>query len=289
MAEILKGIEVANAMKEKLIRKREDMVAAGVTPCLAIVRVGESPDDLYYEEGVLKRFAAIGIEVEVNAFPEDISQEAFEQEFKSINDDDNVHGILLFLPLPKTLDEDAIKKIINPDKDIDCMCSENFAKVFSGGKGGYAPCTPRGVIELLKHFDVPLRGSDVVLVGRSMVVGKPLAMLMLEENATVTICHAKTKNLSAICHRADIVLAAVGRPKMITKEFIKQGAVVIDIGINIDENGKLCGDVDFDEVSEIASKITPVPGGVGTVTTSILAMHTLKATQKFIDKKRRNT
>ena len=285
MAEVLKGIEVANAMKEGLILRNEELIAKGVTPCLAIVRVGERPDDLAYEGGVLKRFGGIGIKVAVNVFPEDIKQEAFEDEFKKINDDENVHGILLFRPLPKTLNEDPVKKLIDPDKDVDCMCSENFAKVFSGDKSGYAPCTPRGVIELLKHFDIPLSGSEVALVGRSMVVGKPLAMLLLGENATVTICHTKTKDLPAVCKRADIVIAAAGAAKMIKKEFVRPDAVVIDVGINVNDRGEMCGDVDFDEVSEVASKITPVPGGVGTVTTSVLAMHTLQAAEKKVAEK----
>ena len=277
MAEVLKGIEVANAMKERLSAENAALIAKGVAPCLAVVRVGERPDDLAYERGALKRFEGLGIAVRVFAFPEDIGQDEFKSEFEKINGDKNVHGILLFRPLPKTLDEAAILKIIDPEKDMDGMCETNIAKVFAGDESGYAPCTPEGVIELLKHFEVPLKGSKVTLVGRSMVVGKPLAMLLLKENATVTICHTRTADLAAECKAADILIAAAGSAKMIKPEHVKEGTVVIDVGINVDEEGNLCGDVDFEAVEPLASMITPVPGGVGSVTTSILAKHTLKA------------
>ena len=277
MAVVLKGIEVANAMKEKLSDENAALIAKGITPCLAIVRVGERPDDLAYERGALKRFEGLGMAVRVSAFPENISQGEFEMELKKINDDDSVHGILLFRPLPKHLDEDAILKIIDPAKDMDGMCDGNIAKVFAGDESGYAPCTPGAVIELLKHFGVPLKGAKVTLVGRSMVVGKPLAMLLLKENATVTICHTRTVDLAAECRAADVLIAAAGAAKMIKAEHVREGAVVIDVGINLDEEGNLCGDVDFDAAEPLASMITPVPGGVGSVTTSILAMHLLKA------------
>jgi len=282
MAEILKGMEVANAMKERLIAENEALIAKGVTPCLAIVRVGERPDDLAYERGALKRFEGLGVKTCVSVFPEDIAQGDFETEFKKINGDPCVHGILLFRPLPKHLDEDAILKIIDPEKDMDGMCDTNIAKVFAGDESGYAPCTPEGVVELLKHFEIPLKGSKVVLVGRSMVVGKPLAMLLLKENATITVCHTRTADLAAECKAADILIAAAGAAKMIKAEHVKEGAVVVDVGINVDEEGNLCGDVDFEEAEPLASMITPVPGGVGSVTTSILAMHTLKAAGKLL-------
>jgi len=275
-------MEVANAMKERLIAENADLIAQGVTPCLAIVRVGERQDDLAYERGALKRFEGLGIAVKVSVFPEDISQADFETEFKKVNEDASVHGILLFRPLPKSLDENAVLKMIDPEKDMDCMCDTNIAKVFAGDESGYAPCTPEGVVELLKHFEVPLKGSKVTLVGRSMVVGKPLAMLLLKENATVTICHTRTADLAAECRAADILIAAAGKAKMVTAEHVKEGTVVIDVGINVDDEGNLCGDVDFEAVEPLASMITPVPGGVGSVTTSILAMHTLKAAAKTL-------
>ena len=282
MAELLKGIEVVNAMKDKLIEKNNELIGKGVTPCLGIVRVGERPDDLSYEKGALKRFEGLGIKVEVFAFPESITQEDFEREFKKVNDNKAVHGILLFRPLPKSLDEEPIKRIINPEKDMDCMCADNIAKVFMGDETGYAPCTPVAVMEMLKHYEIPLKGSKVSLVGRSMVVGKPLAMLLLKEHATVTICHTRTVDLPGECQKGDIVIAAAGVAKMVKKDFIRQGAVVIDVGINVDDSGNLCGDVDFAEAEQAASKITPVPGGVGTVTTSVLAKHVLKAAEKTL-------
>ena len=277
MAELLKGIEVAKAMKEDLAAENAALIEKGVTPCLSIIRVGERPDDLAYERGALKRFEGLGMAVRVSAFPEDIGQDEFKAEFEKINGDADIHGILMFRPLPKHLDEEAVIKIIDPEKDMDGMCDTNIAKVFAGDESGYAPCTPEGVIALLKHFDVPLTGKKVTLVGRSMVVGRPLAMLLLKENATVTICHTRTADLAAECRAADILIAAAGSAKMINAEHVKEGTVVIDVGINVDEEGNLCGDVDFEAIEPLASKITPVPGGVGSVTTSILALHTLKA------------
>ena len=285
MAELLKGIEVVNGMKQQLIDKNNELIAAGVVPCLNIVRIGERPDDLSYERGALKRFEGLGIKTQVSVFPESITHEEFEKEFKKINDDPNVDGILLFRPMPKHINEDAIMNTYDYEKDMDGMCSENAFKVFAADESGYAPCTPTAVIELLKHYGIELKGKKVTLVGRSMVVGKPLAMLLLKENATVTICHTKTADLAMECQQADIVIAAAGAAKMIKAEHIKAGTVVIDVGINVDEEGNLCGDVDFDGVEPIASKITPVPGGVGTVTTSILAKHVLKAAQKRKEKK----
>jgi len=282
MAELLKGMEVANAMKETLAAENAALIAKGVTPKLAIVRVGERPDDLAYERGALKRFEGLGIAVQVSVFPEDIGQAEFEKEFAKINEAGDVHGILLFRPLPKTLNEEPILKIIDPEKDMDCMCVANIAKVFAGDESGYAPCTPEGVIELLKHFEVPLKGSKVTLVGRSMVVGKPLAMLLLKEHATITICHTRTVDLAAECRAADILIAAAGAAKMIKADYVKEGAIVIDVGINVDDEGNLCGDVDFEAVEPLASKITPVPGGVGSVTTSILAKHVLRAAGKVL-------
>ena len=280
MADLLKGMEVVNGMKERLIEKNNELIAKGLTPCLNIVRIGERPDDLSYERGALKRFEGLGIKTVVSVFPEDITQEDFEKEFIKINEDKSVHGILLFRPMPKHIDEGRIEKIFDPEKDMDCLCMENIAKVFAGDESGYAPCTPMAVMLMLKHYNIELKGKKVALIGRSMVVGKPLSMLLLKEHATVTICHTRTVDLVAECQQADIVIAAAGAAKMVKAKHIKPGTVVIDVGINVDEDGNLCGDVDFAEVEPLASKITPVPGGVGTVTTSVLAMHTLKAAEK---------
>ncbi len=282
MAQILKGIEVVNGMKDSLIAKNKELIEKGVTPCLNIVRIGKNEDDLSYERGALKRFEGLGIKVQVSIFDENITHDEFEKEFIKINENKNVHGILVFRPMPKHIDEEKIKKLINPIKDIDCMCYENIAKVFTGDKSGYAPCTPTAVVELLKYYDIKLNGKKAVIVGRSMVVGKPLSMLLLNENVTVTICHTKTKNIYDECKNADIVIAAAGVPKLITDNYVNEDTIIIDVGINVDENGKLCGDVDFDKVSPKVSKITPVPKGVGTVTTSILALHVLKSAENSL-------
>ena len=280
MAELLKGIDVVNGMKDKLVARVEELKKVGISPCLGIVRIGERPDDLSYERGAIKRCEGIGLECKVFSFPEDIDNDKFADEFKKINDYKSVHGILVFRPMPKHIDEDRIKAIIDPKKDMDCMSDVNIAKVFAADESGYAPCTPRAVMEMLKHFNIELKGKRVTVVGRSMVVGKPLAMLLLREHATLTICHTRTVNIEDECKRAEILIAAAGVPKMINASFVNKGAVVIDVGINVDENGNLCGDVDFESVEPIAGCISPVPGGVGTVTTSVLAMHTIDAAER---------
>ena len=277
MATVMKGIEVAKAMKESLINEVNLLKAAGINPNLTIIRVGARPDDLAYERGALKRMELTGIGCKVVELPEDISQEEFEREFANVNHDPNVHGILLFRPLPKHLNEEPVKAMINPLKDVDCMCDVNIAKVFAGDQTGFAPCTAEAVVEMLKHFEVSVKGKRVTIVGRSMVVGKPLSMLMLGENATVTVCHTKTENLAEECKRAEILVAAAGKAGMITEDMVSDGIVIADVGINVNEVGQLCGDVDYDSVFEKASMISPVPGGVGSITTSVLAKHVIRS------------
>ena len=281
MAIQLKGMDVANGMKGKLTARVEALKEKGVNPCLGIVRIGERPDDLSYERGAIRRCEGIGLECKVFSFPADIDNDSFLVEFKKINADDTIHGLLVFRPMPNHIDEESVKNIIDPKKDMDCMSDINLAKVFAGDETGYAPCTPRAVIEMLKHFEINLTGKKVTLVGRSLVVGKPLAMLLLKENATLTICHTRTVDIEGECRNAEILIAAAGAAKMIKGSFVKEGAIVIDVGINVDDEGNLCGDVDFDEVEPIAGSITPVPGGVGTVTTSILALHTIEAAERI--------
>ncbi|MEL7608497.1 MAG: bifunctional 5,10-methylenetetrahydrofolate dehydrogenase/5,10-methenyltetrahydrofolate cyclohydrolase [Bacillota bacterium] len=274
---VLKGAEVAASMKEELIREVEEQKLKGISPMLGIVRVGARSDDLAYERGAIKRFADVGIGTKVFEYPETISQEEFIEGFSSINADPSIHGILLFRPLPKHLDEEAVRSLINPLKDIDCMSPINASKVFCGDETGFAPCTPEAVMQLLKHYNINVGGKRVVVLGRSLVVGKPLLMLLLGQNATVTVCHSKTANLKQVCSEAEILISAMGRAKMVTKDYIGKDAVVVDVGINVDNEGKLCGDVDFDSASENASMITPVPGGVGAVTTFILARHVVRS------------
>jgi methylenetetrahydrofolate dehydrogenase (NADP+)/methenyltetrahydrofolate cyclohydrolase len=274
--EILKGLPVANAINEKLI---EELKGMDKVPHLAIIRVGERPDDMSYERGATKKMEKVGFDCTSYTFPADIDNETFQKEFDKINEDDNIDGILLLRPLPKHLDEKAIENRINPNKDLDGISPVNLAKVYAGDTTGFAPCTAEAVIEMLDFAGVDLTGKRVTVVGRSLVIGKPVTMLLMKKNATVTVCHTKTVDMPSVCRNAEIVVAAAGVAKMIDKSFISKDAIVIDVGINVDEDGSLCGDVNFDEVSELASILTPVPGGVGSVTTSVLAKHLMKATK----------
>ena len=271
-----KGMPVVQNLAKQF---EKDILLLGqkeITPKLAIVRVGEREDDLSYEKGILKRFQAVNAIAEVTALPSDINQEQLEETICNLNMDEKIHGILLFRPLPRHLSEERIKHIISPEKDVDCMGIHNMAAVFSGDSSGYPPCTPQAVLEILKYYKPNISGKRAVIIGRSMVVGKPLAMLLLAENATVTICHTKTENLSSECQCADILVACAGVPKMVQENFTNPDQVVIDVGIHLNQ-GKLCGDVDYETVSPCVSAITPVPGGVGTVTTSVLLKHTIQS------------
>ncbi len=277
MGQLIKGKPVADKITEDLKLEVEKLNNKGIHPKLQVIRVGAREDDLSYERGALKRMASCGILTEVKELPLDINQDDFIKEIKNSNDDKSVHGILIFRPLPKQLDENVIKYVIDPKKDIDCFSPVNVAKLTEGDKTGYAPCTPSAVMEMLKFYNVELTGKNVVVLGRSMVVGKPQALLLLGENATVTICHSKTREIAKIAASADIVIAAIGKARMVGKEFVKEGAVIIDVGINVDETGNLCGDVNTDECLELVSLITPVPAGVGAVTTSVLAKHVVQS------------
>jgi methylenetetrahydrofolate dehydrogenase (NADP+)/methenyltetrahydrofolate cyclohydrolase len=283
MTTIMKGAAVAAAMKEQLTPALDGLKSQGVVPTLAIVRVGARPDDLAYERNAVKKLEGIGIACRVAAYAADISHSEFGGEFRAINADPTVHGILLFRPLPRQLDETELKLIIDPLKDLDCLSPLNSAKVFSGDPTGFAPCTPEAVMEMLNHYGIALSGKRVTVIGRSMVVGKPLAMLLVKENATVTICHTRTKNLAMTCRQAEIVIAAAGKAKMITNDFVSSGSIVVDVGINVDAAGNLCGDVDYEQVAPVVSQITPVPGGVGAVTALVLAKHVVRAAQYALE------
>lgn len=275
-----RGMPVVKAMAEEFRARVAELKEKGVYPKLAVVRVGEREDDIAYEKGIMKRFGAVGAEAEVIKLPLDIDEASFEENITRLNADEKVHGILVFRPLPKQLSDDRLKELIRPDKDVDSISMVNAAKVFAGDKTGYAPCTAQAVMELLEHYQADLTGKKVVIVGRSLVVGRPLAMLMLGKNATVTICHTKTKNIEDECRRADILVACTGSARMIKKNFTSPGQIVVDVGINF-VDGVMCGDVDYDEVSEQVAAITPVPGGVGTVTTSVLLKHTLESAERI--------
>ncbi|CDF59175.1 bifunctional 5,10-methylenetetrahydrofolate dehydrogenase/5,10-methenyltetrahydrofolate cyclohydrolase [Thermobrachium celere] len=274
---ILYGREVADKMSEEILNEVKELKDKGIEPKLAIVRVGRNESDLSYERGAIKRAEKLGIKVEVFELQEDIKTDDLVGCIERINNDKLIHGILLFRPLPKHIDENHIKNAINPIKDIDCINPINVAKVMEGDKTGFAPCTPSAVVEILKHYNIDIKGKNVVVIGRSMVVGKPLSMLLLNEDATVTICHSKTQNLKEVTKNADILIVAIGRAKFINREYVSNKTTVIDVGINVDSVGNLCGDVDFDDVKELVKDITPVPGGVGAVTNTVLFKNLVKA------------
>lgn len=270
----LRGKKVSDGIKEYVSKELETLT---FVPKLAIVKVGENPDDMSYERGATKKLKSFGLDVASYVFPQDISDEDFKKAFKDINEDDEVTGILLLRPLPRTINEKDIENMIDPKKDLDGISPINIAKVFAGDTTGFSPCTAEAVIEVLKAYDIELTGKRVTVVGRSMVVGKPVSMLLLKENATVTMTHTKTVDLRKTCSDAEIVIAAAGRAKMLNSDYCGHDAVMIDVGINVDENGKLCGDVDYATLDGKASAATPVPGGVGTVTTAVLAKHLIQA------------
>lgn len=279
MAERLAGKAVADAMKEELSQKVASIKTKGITPKLGIIRVGARPDDLFYEGGAKKTCDSIGMAYEVFEYPADVDQATFEKAVTDVGANKEVHGILMFAPLPKHLDEKKIRNLIPVEKDVDCMTIGSAAKVYTDDLTGFPPCTPTACMDILKFYNIPLKGKKAVVLGRSQVVGKPVAMLLLREHATVTICHSRTENLPAVCADADILIAAVGRAKMVKADFVKPGQVVIDVGINEDPDnaGKYCGDVDYAAVEPIVDKITPVPGGVGSVTTVVLCKQTIMA------------
>ena len=269
----LGGKEVADKIVEDLKIKVEELKGKGISPKLAILRVGAREDDLAYERGVLKRFESAGVEVEVTAVDAGISQEELDKTFDGINNDPKVHGILVFRPLPKGLSDEHMRRNIDPGKDSDFMDIRNMENVLAGVPDSAAPCTAEAVMALIRHYNIETKGKKVTVVGRSLVIGKPAALLLTTANATVTVCHTKTVNIEEECRNADIIVACCGVAKMITEKFVKPGQIVIDVGMNVDEEGRLCGDVDYEKVSEIADAVTPVPGGVGSITTAILLKH----------------
>lgn len=282
MAELLKGKAVAKSLTEDTKAKAQELRERGIVPTLAIVRLGENPGDLAYEKGALKRAEQTGIDVKQFVFDESISQEELIAAIESINQDDSIHGVLMFRPLPKHIDEKAVCESLAPEKDMDGITSGSMAGVFMDSEIGYPPCTAKAVMEILDYYGVVLKGKKVTIMGRSLVIGKPVAMMVMARHATITVCHSRTskEDFAKAGKEADIVIAALGRAKMVGADKLGSGQVLIDVGINVDENGKLCGDMDFDEVCENAAMITPVPGGVGSVTTAVLMKHVVAAASK---------
>ena len=282
MATILKGAPVVAAMNEANAARCAALKARGVTPTLAVVRVGARPDDLSYEKGVLTRCGKVGVEVKQFLLPEDAAQEQLLDVIAQVNADPAIHGCLLFRPLPKQFDDRTIRAALAPEKDIDGITDGSLAGVFTNSAVGYPPCTAQACLEILKYYQVPLSGKRAVVVGRSLVVGKPAAMMLDRENATVTICNSRTQYLPALCKEADVVVVAMGKRGFIGADCLREGQTVVDVGIHVGDDGKLCGDVRFAEAEPVVEAITPVPGGVGTVTTSVLVGHVVEAAEKTL-------
>lgn len=276
MAQIIDGKAVSSAVKSRVAEQVADLKKQGVEACLAVVIVGDDPASRIYVNNKKKACEFCGIRSLEYALPAETTQQELVSLVERLNQDDTVHGILVQLPLPKHLNSEAVIAAIDARKDVDAFHAVNVGRIMIGNYT-FLPCTPAGVIELIRSTGVDISGKNCVVIGRSNIVGKPMAMLLLHNNGTVTICHSKTKNLKEICQKADILVSAIGKAKFVTADMVADGAVVIDVGMNRDENGKLCGDVDFDEVSKKASFITPVPGGVGPMTIAMLMENTLKA------------
>lgn len=276
--ELIKGSAVAASISKSISETIEK--TGMIPPHLAIIRVGEKADDISYEKSAIKRMDKVGIHHTVYTMEDTVSQEEFLKVFDQINQDPKVDGILLLRPLPSQLDEHLIERRIDPEKDVDGIGPVNMAHVYAGTQMGYAPCTAEAVMKILHHSGICITGKRAVVIGRSLVIGKPLAMLLIKENATVTVCHTKTKQLEETCRNAEILIAAAGQAEMVNEKFVGKDAVVIDVGIHVKEDKTMCGDVDLESISSVAALATPVPGGVGAVTTSVLAEHVLFAAMK---------
>ena len=282
MAELLKGAPVAAALNETTAAGVEQLKKQGIMPTLAILRVGERPDDIAYEKGASKRCEKVGVAVRNLRLAADVSQDELLKNIHELNSDANVHGILMFRPLPKHINEALVCESISPAKDVDGITSGSLAGVFAGTDVGFPPCTPKACMEILSHYGIELQGRKAVVVGRSLVVGKPAAMMLLGKHATVTVCHTRTADMAAVCREADILIVAAGRANVVDENYLSSGQVVLDVGINTDDSGNLCGDVCFDRAEPLVAYITPVPGGVGTVTTSVLVNHVLLAAKRLL-------
>ena len=282
MEKILKGAPVAQAIIDRTLCDANALKEKGVIPTLAILRVGERADDISYEKGAMKRCAQAGVDVKNVVLPSDVGENEFFETLNSLNKDDSVHGILMFRPLPKHIDGEKARQMLAIQKDVDGCTDGSLAGVFANSKTGFTPCTAQAAMEILKYYGCECSGKRAVVLGRSLVVGRPVAMLLMHENATPTICHTRTKNPAELSKQADIVIACTGQMESLGADYFRAGQIVIDVGINWnEEKNKLCGDVRFDEVSDIVEAITPVPGGVGGVTTAVLVSHVVEAAKRF--------
>ncbi|MEE1052138.1 MAG: tetrahydrofolate dehydrogenase/cyclohydrolase catalytic domain-containing protein [Lachnospiraceae bacterium] len=282
MAKRLSGKEVTAALNARIRANVETCRAHGVEPTLCMVRVGDNPSDMSYERGAAKRCETLGVACKQVHLPEDVSQDELLSVIEDVNQDPAIHGLLLFRPLPKHLDQALIENALDPAKDVDCMTDLSMSGVFTGKQIGFPPCTPQACMEILDHYGYDCTGKKAVVIGRSLVVGKPAAMMLIKKNATVTICHTRTKDMPAVTRDADLIIVAAGRAGVIGADYVREGQTIIDVGINVNAEGKLCGDVDFAAVEPVVDAITPVPGGVGTVTTSVLVGHVADAALKTL-------
>ncbi len=280
MARQLLGKEVTAALNERIKADVAALNAKGVKPTLGIIRVGERPDDLSYERGATKRCETLGVEYKKYLLPADVSQEELLKVIDEVNKDDNIHGVLMFRPLPKHIDQTVVENALCAEKDVDCQTDASLGGVFTGKKVGFPPCTPQACMEILDHYGIDCTGKKAVVIGRSLVVGKPAAMMLIKKNATVTVCHTRTVDMPSVTREADILVVAAGRAGVVGADYVSPGQIVIDVGINVNEEGKLCGDVDYAAVEPIVEAITPVPGGVGSVTTSVLVGHVVEAAMR---------
>lgn len=286
MAELLMGKNVASRLDENTMDSVKGLKEIGVEPCLAIVRVGDREDDIAYEVSAKKRLAKLGIQTYSVHLDGSIEQEGFQNRILELNQNSSVHGILVFLPLPHHLDEDALRHVLEPSKDVDGITNASMANLYAGKDSLFSPCTAEACMQMLDYYQIPITGRQIVVVGRSLVIGKPVSMLLLKENGTVTLCHSKTKDLEGICRESDILIIAAGQAGLIGSDGFRSGQVVVDVGIHVDEKGGVFGDVNFDEANPVVSHITPVPGGVGPVTISVLAKHVVKAAMMSITQHR---
>ena len=280
MAKQLLGKEVTAALNERIKADVAKLNEKGIKPTLGIIRVGERPDDLSYERGATKRCETLGVECKKYLLPADVSQEELLKVIDEVNHDDNIHGVLMFRPLPKHIDQTVVENALAAEKDVDCQTDASLGGVFTGKKVGFPPCTPQACMEILDHYGIDCTGKKAVVIGRSLVVGKPAPMMLIKNNATVTVCHTKTVDMPSVTREADILIVAAGRAGVVGAEYVSEGQIVIDVGINVNAEGKLCGDVDYAAVAPIVEAITPVPGGVGSVTTSVLVGHVVEAARR---------
>ena len=279
MAKVLEGKAVAAAMAGQLRLRAEALARRGVAPRLAILRVGENGSDLAYERAAAKRCAALGIGVETVTLPGDADTQAVLAAIDRVNADDRIHGCLPLRPLPQAIDDGSVRQRLSARKDVDGIGPASLARLFTGSGEGFSPCTAQACLELLDYYGVSLRGRHAVIIGRSLVVSRPLALLLVERDATVTICHTKTADLPALCRTADILVSAAGKAGLVDASYLRPGQVVVDVGVNVSPEGKLCGDVRFEQAEEIVDAISPVPGGVGSVTTLVLCKHVIQAAE----------